>query len=65
MVRWGKVVTGVVIVGVGLSPIIPAFDDIPALLIGAPLIIGGLFGEEEEKRAAGVMELATARKSGI
>jgi hypothetical protein len=62
MVQWGKVFTGAAIVGVGLSPIIPAFDDLPALLIGGPLIIGGLFGEEEEKEAAAAIGRAAVRK---
>lgn len=56
MVEWSKVIVGGGIIAVGLSPIIPALDDIPALLIGGPLLMEGLFGEKEAKRAREVLE---------
>ena len=61
MVEWDKVIVGGAIVAIGLSPAIPALDDIPALLIGGPLLFEGLFGEREAERAREILEAETKR----
>jgi len=60
---WKETLIGGGIMAVGLSgaPATAAFSSLAGLAIGGPIFLGGLFGEETAKEAAGVAEEAMLR----